>query len=82
MNAELLLIELLASDNEYANQIASKAKLYTDLHDKKQLSTEEYKEFMNDIVAEVKISKAAMELETKEKLHTMLTALIQVASLA
>lgn len=82
MNAELLLIELLASDNEYANQIASKAKLYTDLHDKKQLSTEEYKEFMNDIVAEVKISKAAMELETKEKLHTMLAALIQVASLA
>lgn len=82
MNPEMLLIELLASDNEYAKQIASKAKLYTDLRDKKQLSAEEYKEFMNDIVAEVKISKAAMELETKEKLNTMLKALIAVASMA
>ena len=48
----------------------------------KSLMEEEYKEFMNDIVAEVKISKAAMELETKEKLNSMLNALISVASLA
>jgi polyhydroxyalkanoate synthesis regulator phasin len=60
---------MLSSDNEYANQIASKAKTYKDLFDKKQIDTEEYKEFMNDIVAEVNISKAAMELETKEKLN-------------
>lgn len=82
MNVDLLLIEMLSSDNEYANQIASKAKTYKDLFDKKQINAEEYKEFMNDIVAEVNISKAAMELETKEKLNSMLNALISVASLA
>lgn len=82
MNVDLLLIEMLSSDNEYANQIASKAKKYKDLYDKKHIDAEEYKEFMNDIVAEVKISKAVMELETKEKLNSMLNALISVASLA
>jgi polyhydroxyalkanoate synthesis regulator phasin len=82
MNVDLLIIEMLASDNEYAHQIATKAKTYKDLYDKKHIDAEEYKEFMNDIVAEVKISKAAMELETKEKLNSMLTALISVASLA
>lgn len=82
MNVDLLLIEMLASDSEYANQIARKAKTYKDLFDKKQIDVEEYKEFMNDIVAEVKISNAVMELETKEKLNSMLNALISVASLA
>jgi polyhydroxyalkanoate synthesis regulator phasin len=82
MNVDLLLIEMLSSDNEYANQIAAKAKTYKDLYDKKHIDSEEYKEFMNDIVAEVKISKAVMELETKEKLNSMLTALISVATLA
>ncbi len=81
MNLDLLLIELISGDNEYVRSIASKAKLYTDLYDKKQLNAEEYKEFMNDIVAEVKISKAAMELETKEKLNTMLNALISAVKL-
>jgi polyhydroxyalkanoate synthesis regulator phasin len=81
MNPDLLLVELLASDNEYANEVAKKAKTYKDLYDKKHIDAEEFKEFMNDIVAEVNISKAAMELETKEKLNSMLTALISVASL-
>jgi polyhydroxyalkanoate synthesis regulator phasin len=81
MNPDLLLVELLASDNEYANDVAKKAKTYKDLYDKKHIDAEEFKEFMNDIVAEVNISKAAMELETKEKLNSMLTALISVASL-
>ncbi len=81
MSPDLLIIELIAGDNQYAKSIASKAKLYTDLYDKRQLSVEEYKEFMDDIVAEVKISKAAMELETKEKLNTMLNALISAVKL-
>jgi polyhydroxyalkanoate synthesis regulator phasin len=81
MNPDLLLVELLASDNEYANDVAKKAKTYKDLYDKKHIDAEEFKEFMNDIVAEVNISKAAMELETKEKLNSMLTALISVATL-
>ena len=82
MNIDLLIVELLASDNEYAHDVAKRAKTYKDLYDKKHIDVEEYKEFMNDIVAEVKISKAAMELETKEKLNSMLNALVSVASLA
>lgn len=76
MNLNLLLIDLLSDDNAYANGIASRAKTYRDLYDKKQIDVEEYRAFINGIVAEVKTSNNVMELETKEKLNSMLNALI------
>ena len=69
-------MDLLSDDNAYANGIASKAKMYKDLYDKKQIDVEEYREFINVIVAEVKTSNEFMELETKEKLNSMLTAMM------
>ena len=81
INIDLILIEMLSSDNEYENEIASKVKTYKTLFDRKQISGEEFKDFVNATDAEIKISRAVMEPDSKEKINSMLTALNSAASI-
>jgi hypothetical protein len=74
MNTELLILELLSDDSLIANNIASKAKSYKNVYDKKQIDEDEFVNLMDVLLKDVNAAK--LDDDLKNKLEVMLNALI------
>ena len=74
MNTELLILELLADDSSVANYIASRAKTYKGVYDKRHITEDEFVNLMVMLLTDVK--NANLDNDLRKKLEIMLNALI------
>jgi len=75
------LEELLKSDNESVVDLVVETQNFKELFEAKEISFDEYKEFLIDLENTKVVEAAAGELEVRTKLNGLISTLISVGSL-
>lgn len=83
MKAQDILNSIHATDTQdpAAAQIARQLAEYTQQFQNKELNSEEYQELVADLQVEQLINSKCSDLEAKERLNTICTAVLNAASM-
>lgn len=75
------LVDCVRYGNLIIQDVAAKTTDYTNLLNSGQLTKDEYNELLADLQRTLSIDNSMSALDTKEKLHTIITGLLEIASL-